>query len=118
MNALGRAAKYLRKARGLSQREMAGVLGITAVHLCNIEGEKKNPSRDICDRYLELWGIDLYIFAWCKYGDWRKLPKAIQGPMRRLAAAWEKELEANVVEPSNDAKPRTTQPQRFGSRPW
>jgi len=89
---LGKTAKYLRERKGLTQKAAAEALGITQVHLSNIENNKSVPSPKLLDRYRELWGVDLYILAWCLHGDLSRLPKAVRGPMRELASAWRRQL--------------------------
>jgi transcriptional regulator with XRE-family HTH domain len=89
---LGKTARYLRERKGLSQRDVANALGITQVHLSNIENSKALPSAALLDRYRELWGVDLYVLAWCLHGDPSTLPEAVRGPMRELAEAWRREL--------------------------
>jgi len=89
---LGKTAKYLRERKGLTQRVAAEALGITQVHLSNVENNKSVPSAKLLDRYRELWAVDLYILAWCLHGDPSRLPKAVRGPMRELADAWRRQL--------------------------
>jgi transcriptional regulator with XRE-family HTH domain len=90
---LGKTAKYLREELGLTQRAAAEALGISYVHLSNIENNKAIPSAGLLDRYRELWGVDLYVLAWCLHGDLNRLPKAVRKPMAELAAAWKHQLE-------------------------
>ena len=89
---LGKTARYLRDSYGLSQRDAADKLGISVVHLCNIENDKAQPSPALLERFRELWGVDLYVLAWCVHGDVKKLPKAVQEPIEELAKAWENQL--------------------------
>lgn len=89
---LGKTSRYLRESKGLTQRAMADALGVSYVHLCNIENNKAAPSQSLIDRYRELWGIDLYILAWCLYGDLTELPEPVRKPMKQLAEVWIKEL--------------------------
>ena len=89
---LGKTARHLRETHGLTQREVAERLGVTVVHLCNIENNKSAPSPALVDRYRELWGVDLYILAWCMHGDVTSLPPAIRKPAEELAKAWKKQL--------------------------
>jgi transcriptional regulator with XRE-family HTH domain len=89
---LGKTARYLRKQKNLTQGEAARALGITQVHLSNIENNRALPSPKLLDRYRELWGVDLYVLAWCLHGDLKQLPKAMREPIRQLAAAWRHHL--------------------------
>ena len=89
---IGKTARFLREKKGLSQRQAADALGITQVHLSNIENNKSQPSPNLLDRYRELWGVDLYVLAWCLHGDTSRLPEAVRKPMHQLAEAWKREL--------------------------
>ena len=89
---LGRTAKILREQQGLTQKAAADALGITQVHLSNIENNKSLPSTHLLDRYRELWGVDLYILAWCLFGDPSELPASVRKPMIALTEAWRREL--------------------------
>lgn len=89
---LGVTARRLREHKGLSQKAAADLLEITTVHLSNIENNKAVPSRELLDRYKKLWGVDLYVLAWCLHGNPDELPEAVREPMRQLGQAWMKEL--------------------------
>ena len=93
MNNLGDTARQLREARGLSQKEAADVLGVTAVHLCNIEKNKSAPSRDLVNRMREFFGVDLYMLTWCLYGDVEALPERVRNAARQLSNAWCQQLQ-------------------------
>src|SRR6516164_11168066 len=96
MAKIGRTARQLRESLGLTQREAARQLGVSVVHLCNIENEHASPSTELLDRFRDLWGVDLYILAWCQHGDVEKLPPAIRKSARALAESWKKSLGAVV----------------------
>jgi hypothetical protein len=53
----------------------------------------------LLDRFRDLWGVDLYILAWCQHGDVEKLPPAIRKSARALAESWKKSLGAVVGRP-------------------
>lgn len=89
---LGTTARYLREMHGLNQKAAAEELGVTVVHLCNIEKDRATPSPRLMERYRECWGIDLYILAWCLHGDMEKLPESVREPMAALAEAWQDQL--------------------------
>jgi transcriptional regulator with XRE-family HTH domain len=90
---LGNTARRLRESQGLTQRQMAESLGVSVVHISNIETNKADPSRDLLDRYAQLWGIDLYVLAWCLHGDIQKLPPAIRKTASELGRLWQKQLD-------------------------
>jgi transcriptional regulator with XRE-family HTH domain len=89
---IGRTSRYLRKALGLKQREMADQLGISVVHYCNIENGKAHPSPELLSRYHDLWEIDLHVLGWSLYGDVSKLPVALQEAAASIAKSWKREL--------------------------
>lgn len=97
MMMLGETIRHAREAKGLTQRAAADVLGITDVHLCNIERNKARPSATLLNRIQNAWNVDIYLLAWCLHGDVSKLPKAVRAPMQELARAWKAELERNGV---------------------
>jgi len=86
---LGDASREIRESLGLSQREAAVSLGISAAHLCNIEKNKALPSHALAGKYQEVFGVDLYVFAWCKYGDLSRLPMSVRCAAVCLLCGWE-----------------------------
>jgi transcriptional regulator with XRE-family HTH domain len=95
---IGHAAKTLRERLGLTQRETAVALGVSSVHLCNVENGKNQPSQSLLDRYRELWGIDLYVLAWCDLGEVESLPPGIRAAASSLAKAWQKQIGELIAE--------------------
>src|SRR5690606_15146719 len=91
---LGDTARELRESLGLTQRAAAMQLGISFVHLCNVEKNRAMPSPALMDRYRELWGVDLYVLAWCSRGDSARLPKPLQKAAAELAKTWQQHLDA------------------------
>jgi len=77
ITSVGESARALREQLGLSQKEAAAELGISNVHLCNLEKNNSNPSPELLAKYRELWGVDLYVFAWCREGNLDRLPKSV-----------------------------------------
>lgn len=57
---LGAFLQEVRKARGVSQKEMAEMLGFSVVTLSALE-TGKNVSYDKVDRYLQLLGLRLVV---------------------------------------------------------
>ena len=94
---LGSTIKYVREAKGLTQRAAARVLGVSDVHLCNLEHDKARPSADLLKKMHYEWSIDLYILSWSLHGDLNRLPKAVRGPMEQLGRAWRSEFERQRV---------------------
>jgi transcriptional regulator with XRE-family HTH domain len=102
---LGNTARHLRDVLGLKQREVAEALGISIVHLCNVENNKSSPSPALLARYKKLWGVDLYMLAWCLSGDLKKLPPAIRAPAEKLAEAWREQIRVILNRRREDDSP-------------
>ncbi len=99
---LGQTARRVREQKGLTQRAAAEILGISYVHLSNIENNKAAPSQSLLNRYKDVWGVDLYILAWCLFGDTNDLPVSVREPMQALAEAWMKQLGDFLPEQSKE----------------
>ena len=99
------AARELRTRIGLSVRKAAEELGISYVHLSNIENNKVSPSPEIIDRFHQAWGIDLYMFAVCKFSDLNGFSERVARPLERLRVAWEHEIDALIERRSKEARP-------------
>lgn len=93
---LGETARELRTSLGLTQRAAAKSLGISFVHLCNIEKNRAAPSQALIDRYRELWNVDLYVLAWCNHGNVAMLPKGLRKVATELAKGWQDHVESLV----------------------
>ena len=90
---LGKASKELRKRLKLSLRDAAVELGISYVHLCNVENGKASLSPDTIERFHDAWGIDLYMYTLAFHGDDRGTPKALRGPVKALTDGWKQHIE-------------------------
>lgn len=93
---LGDVAREVRESLGIKQREAAKALGISDVHLCNIEKNRAQPSPALLDKYREEWGVDLYVYAWCQRGDVGKLPPRMQSAAKMLMKGWQKQIQSAV----------------------
>ncbi|MCG8585864.1 MAG: helix-turn-helix domain-containing protein [Pirellulales bacterium] len=100
---LGDAARELRETLGITQRDAAAALDITDVHLCNVEKNRSVPSPALMDKYREKWGIDLYVFAWCRHGKTSDLPKPMQKAASTLLKGWNARLESVAEESRTDS---------------
>ncbi len=89
---LGKTARLVRDKKHLSVRAAAALLGISHVHLVNIENNHSVPSMALLEKMREVYEIDLAVLAWCLYGDEKLLPAAVRAPMSALAKAWKSEL--------------------------
>jgi len=95
---LGETAKHIREAFGLTQQEAAQRMGVTNIHIHKIETNKSAPSPAMLSKYREAFGVDVYVFAWCRWGDVESLPEPIQKAARALARAWTKRISELVSE--------------------
>ena len=87
---LGAAARNLRESFGITQRAAADRLGVSYVHLCNVEKGNSRPSPELVERYREVFGVDLYVYSWCTTGDAKKLPAGMRELTERMAEQWRK----------------------------
>jgi len=90
---LGEAARQLRESFDLTQRAAADYLGISCVHLCNIEKDKSRPSPELLAKYRAVFGVDLYVYSWCSQPSIAKLPMAMREVTQRMADQWQKMIE-------------------------
>lgn len=92
MTNIGAAARELRELKGWTQRRTAAALDITAVHLCNIEAGRNQPSPELLERYRAVFGIDLYVYAWCQCEETESLPESIRESACKLTAEWRRQI--------------------------
>jgi transcriptional regulator with XRE-family HTH domain len=91
---VGKTVREFRESLRLTQYEMASELGITNVHLSNIENDKSFPSQDLIERFRARFEVDLYILAWCRSEESGKnLHPTLRKPASLLAKAWEDRLQ-------------------------
>ena len=92
MSQFGQAARLLREQRQMTQRATAEALGVSYVHLSNVERGRTEPSTGLLDRFRVVFGVDLHVLAWCLFENDQTIPEALRGPRKTLAEAWRKEL--------------------------
>lgn len=62
MNNIGNTVRVLRQLHGcLSQRQAAKRLGISTVHLCNIEKGHSQPSWKLLDKIETIYGVSFVV---------------------------------------------------------
>lgn len=91
MRYLGKTARKVRVQAGLTQAKFAEQLGISIVHLSNIENDHSMPSVELIKKYLQITGVDLYVMDWCDNGDLDLLPVAVRDAAAKLREAWSQE---------------------------
>jgi len=60
-NSVAVAFKSIREARGLTQEELAEVLGVTAGHIGMIEQGRARPSYEVMDKFVSIYKFDANI---------------------------------------------------------
>ncbi len=90
---LGETAKYVRQAKKLTQREAGARIGISHVHLSNIETGKAEPSCATLEAMNAVYSVDLAALSWCLHNDASLYSHTIAELMIALSAAWRKEIE-------------------------
>lgn len=65
MSTLGNTAKFVRENLGMTQRGTAERLGVSAVHLSNVERDVTPPSSSRIARLTEVFGVDVYVLHDC-----------------------------------------------------
>lgn len=66
---IGNTIRAVRYTLGLSQRAAAAVVGISHVHMNNIENGLASPTLTMLEKFYEAWGIDLYLYCAALEGD-------------------------------------------------
>lgn len=84
----GRIIRDMRTHRGLSLRDAGRELGISYVHLCNVENGRSQAGPDLLIAVRSVWGLDPYVFAWLLDGDENRLPPKLRKAAATLARQW------------------------------
>jgi transcriptional regulator with XRE-family HTH domain len=114
---LGNTIKHVRQAHGQSQIEAARLLGVSNVHLSNLENNKANPSLEFLARAADVWDVDLHVLAWCLHGDSSKLPPGVRQAAAKLTAALKRELAAKgLIHEQEDDRDQEQEDTRTRSR--
>jgi hypothetical protein len=62
------------------------------VHLSNVERGKADPSSGLLERFRQVFGVDLYVLAWCLFEDDEGVPKSLRGHREQPAREWRRVL--------------------------
>jgi transcriptional regulator with XRE-family HTH domain len=95
MTSLGKTAKLVRERLGMSQRAAAEALGVSAVHLSNVERGVTPPSASLIARFNELFGIDVYVLHYCTNNP-ENAPEGVKQARQKLAEALQRQLGEGV----------------------
>ena len=91
MTAIGTTVRYVREKLGMTQKAAAVALGVSAVHLSNVERGVTPPSALLISRFAEVYGIDVYVLNYCT-GEGDDLPEGVKQARRKLAEALRRQL--------------------------
>lgn len=92
MTAIGRTVRYVREKLGMTQKAAAEALGVSSVHLSNVERGVTPPSALLISRFAEVYGIDVYVLNYCTDDDDADVPEAVKQARRKLAEALRRQL--------------------------
>jgi transcriptional regulator with XRE-family HTH domain len=93
MSTLGKTARYVREHKGMTQRAAAEALGVSSVHLSNVERGVTPPSASLITRFSEVYGVDVYVLSYCLDEEEADDHHAgIQQARRKLAEALRRQL--------------------------
>jgi transcriptional regulator with XRE-family HTH domain len=96
MTSLGSTAKFVRETLGMTQRAAAEALGVSAVHLSNVERDVTPPSASLIARFTEVFGVDVYVLHYCTDDDTEDVPEGVNQARRKLAEALRRQLGSAV----------------------
>ncbi len=89
---IGQTARYVRERLGLTQRAAADALGVSAVHLSNVERGRTVPSSSLVSRFKNVYKIDVYVLAFCLDDGADDAPVGLRKALRTLADALRQSL--------------------------
>lgn len=76
----------------MTQRAAAEALGVSSVHLSNVERGVTPPSASLIARFTEVYGVDVYVLDYCTGDDAGDGPEAVRQARRKLAEALQRQL--------------------------
>jgi transcriptional regulator with XRE-family HTH domain len=92
MSEIGQTARFVRQRLGLTQRAAAEALGVSSVHLSNVERGVTPPSASLISRFTEVYGIDVYVLSYCTGDKGENAPEGVRQARRKLAEALKRQL--------------------------
>ena len=92
MTALGSTVRYVREKLGMTQKAAAETLGVSSVHLSNVERGVTTPSALLISRFAAVYGIDVYVLNYCTDDEKGDAPEAVKLARRKLAEALRRQL--------------------------
>ena len=98
MRAIGSTVRYVREKLGMTQKAAAEALGVSSVHLSNVERGVTPPSASLMSRLTEIYGVDVYVLNYCTDDEDGDAPQAVKQARRKLAEALRRQLGDTVKE--------------------
>ena len=92
MTAIGTTVRYVREKLGMTQKAAAEALGVSSVHLSNVERGVTPPSALLISRFAEVFGVDCYVLNYCTGEDDDDSPERVKQARRKLAEALRRQL--------------------------
>jgi transcriptional regulator with XRE-family HTH domain len=96
MTAIGSTVRYVREKLGMTQKAAAEALGVSSVHLSNVERGVTPPSAMLISRFAEVYGVDVYVLNYCTGEDEGDVPEGVRQARRKLAEALRRQLAETV----------------------
>lgn len=93
---IGKAIRDMRHLYGLSLREAGDELGVSDVHLCNVEMGHSSAGPRLLAAIRKTWEFDPYVFAWLSDGDENRLPPKLRKSALELTRMWWEELKRRI----------------------
>ena len=92
MSAIGSTVRDVRLRLGMTQKAAAEALGVSSVHLSNVERDVTPPSALLIARFAAVYGIDVYVLNYCTDDEEGDAPEAVKQARRKLAEALRRQL--------------------------
>jgi len=92
MTTLGSTARSVRESLGMTQKAAAEALGVSAVHLSNVERGVTPPSASLISRFTEVYRVDVYVLCYCTCEENDGVSEGVKQARRKLAEALRRQL--------------------------
>lgn len=80
----------------MTQKAAAEALGVSSVHLSNVERGVTPPSASLISRFTEVYGVDVYVLSYCTDAEDDDVPEGVKQARRKLAEALRRQLGTTV----------------------
>jgi transcriptional regulator with XRE-family HTH domain len=92
MTGIGTTVRYVREKLGMTQKAAAEALGVSSVHLSNVERGVTPPSASLISRFTAIFGVDVYVLRYCTDDEADDVPEGVKQARRKLAEALQRQL--------------------------